>query len=339
MGSPLKITNKEKKVSNRSAVFGGAGFIGTNLVYQLIEDGQQVFNFDNLSGLGNLLNIAELMQQSRHSFARCDISNPEEIRQALLMAAADTIYFCITPKNPEEESSLENFRTFFETVKEWRNGMADTKLHKIVVVVSEHYKLLGTYGKMYAGLLKLLDGYASDGLPISSLLVPPAFGPFQQPDSPISMIIYRAIVGETIPVVNPEEKVSDLVYVKDVVDAIVLVEKNGKIGGHYHLTGPASSMSNFEAADVICESLNEALPPPVGRYQALIEEVATSPVASDISKDESTLTVLGLQNKTSLGEGLKETVSWYLNNPRWYNQSRTRFFYLWQNPETVLKIA
>ena len=106
-------------MSNRSAVFGGAGFIGTNLVYQLIEDGQQVFNFDNLSGLGNLLNIAELMQQSRHSFARCDISNPEEIRQALLMAAADTIYFCITPKNPEEESSLENFRTFFETVKEW----------------------------------------------------------------------------------------------------------------------------------------------------------------------------------------------------------------------------
>ena len=104
--SPLKITNKEKKVSNRSAVFGGAGFIGTNLVYQLIEDGQQVFNFDNLSGLGNLLNIAELMQQSRHSFARCDISNPEEIRQALLMAAADTIYFCITPKNPEEESSF-----------------------------------------------------------------------------------------------------------------------------------------------------------------------------------------------------------------------------------------
>ena len=120
-------------MSNRSAVFGGAGFIGTNLVYQLIEDGQQVFNFDNLSGLGNLLNIAELMQQSRHSFARCDISNPEEIRQALLMAAADTIYFCITPKNPEEESSLENFRTFFETVKEWRNGMADTmRLNEII---------------------------------------------------------------------------------------------------------------------------------------------------------------------------------------------------------------
>lgn len=104
----------------------------------------------------------------------------------------------------------------------------DTKLHKIVVVVSEHYKLLGTYGKMYAGLLKLLDGYASDGLPISSLLVPPAFGPFQQPDSPISMIIYRAIEGETIPVVNPEEKVSDLVYVKDVVDAIVLLKRTEK---------------------------------------------------------------------------------------------------------------
>ena len=234
---------------------------------------------------------------------------------------------------------MDNFRTFFETVKEWRNGMTDTKIHKIVVVVSEHYKLLGSYGHMYAGLLKLLDGYVADGLPISSLLVPPAFGPFQQPDSPISMIIYRAIEGETIPVVNPEEKVSDLVYVKDVVDAIVIVEKNGKIGGHYHLAGPSCALSNLEAADVICESLNEELPPPVGRYQALIEEVATAPVTSDISKDEATLVVLGLQGKTSLEDALKKTVNWYLNNPRWYNQSRTRFFYLWQNPETVLKIA
>ena len=111
-------------MSNRSAVFGGAGFIGTNLVYQLIEDGQQVFNFDNLSGLGNLLNIAELMQQSRHSFARCDISNPEEIRQALLMAAADTIYFCITPKNPEEESTLENFRLSFPMKPRGRQAQA-----------------------------------------------------------------------------------------------------------------------------------------------------------------------------------------------------------------------
>lgn len=108
-------------MSNRSAVFGGAGFIGTNLVYQLIEDGQQVFNFDNLSGLGNLLNIAELMQQSRHSFARCDISNPEEIRQALLMAAADTIYFCITPKNPEEESNPV-WKIFVHSLKRSKNG-------------------------------------------------------------------------------------------------------------------------------------------------------------------------------------------------------------------------
>ena len=84
-------------MSNRSAVFGGAGFIGTNLVYQLIEDGQQVFNFDNLSGLGNLLNIAELMQQSRHSFARCDITNPEEIDRYSLRQEANNdilkIYF------------------------------------------------------------------------------------------------------------------------------------------------------------------------------------------------------------------------------------------------------
>lgn len=46
--------------------FGGAGFIGTNLAYRLIEENRQVYNFDNLSGSGNLLNIADLMQKPHH---------------------------------------------------------------------------------------------------------------------------------------------------------------------------------------------------------------------------------------------------------------------------------
>lgn len=323
-------------MSNRAAVFGGAGFIGTNLVYKLIGDGVRVFNFDNLSGLGNLLNIAELMQQSMHSFARCDVTNSDETMQALLMAAADTIYFCITPKNPEDAEALRPLKSFLETVSRWRSGMQDDNLHKIVVVLSEHHGLLGHYKAMYDKAVKVLNEYCAKGLPVTSLLVSPSFGPFQQPDSPVALIIYRALEGETIPLINPESQADDLVFVGDVVKAICRVEEKGQPGVHYELAGAKPSLTNFEVADTVCDYLNEALPPPVGRYQALIEEMNAPDTPGDLPKDEKPLDDLGLSKKTELRAALKDTVRWYLENTKWYSQSRTRFFYLWRDPGTTL---
>lgn len=324
-------------MSNRAAVFGGAGFIGTNLVYQLISKGVRVFNFDNLSGLGNLLNIAELMQQSQHSFARCDVTNSEETMQALLMAAADTLYFCITPKKPEDPEALLPLRSFLDSVLQWRKGMKDETLHKIVVVISEHHQQLGRYKGMYDNIVKLLDEYSVKGLPVTSLVVPPSFGPFQQPDSPVALIIYRALEGETIPLLNSEEESEELVYVGDIVKAINLVEEKGAVGSHYELEGTKPSMTNFEIADTVCDTLNEALPPPVGRYQALIEEVSAPQSSTDLPKHQAPLDALGLPSKTPLREALKETVRWYLENTKWYSQSRTRFFYLWRDPKVTLQ--
>ena len=98
----------------RVAVFGGAGFIGTNLAYRLIEENRQVYNFDNLSGSGNLLNIADLKQKPHHIFARCDVSHADEVRQALLTAAVDTIFVTIAPRNKSVEDALEGLKTFLD---------------------------------------------------------------------------------------------------------------------------------------------------------------------------------------------------------------------------------
>ena len=68
-------------------------FIGTNLAYRLIEENRRVYNFDNLSGSGNLLNIADLMQKPPSIFLpAATFPHADEVRQALLTAAVDTIF-------------------------------------------------------------------------------------------------------------------------------------------------------------------------------------------------------------------------------------------------------
>ncbi len=326
----------------RAAVFGGAGFIGTNLVNRLINEDRQVYNFDNLSGLGNLLNIADLLKQSRHAFARCDAGKPEEAKQALLMAAVDTIFLCISLKgSTPERNNVETFRRFFDVVLEWRNQLPAPHAPglKILTVVSELHESFGGSRALFDAFSELLREFRDRGLPLITLFSPRSFGPYQQPDSPIPLTIYRAIEGESIPVVDPEKPAGDLIHVSDVIEALRMIEDQGEIGACYEVEGFRPQLTNLEIADTICDELNKLLPPPIGRYQALIDEITTeTPRLSDLRLDETMLSSLGLKSKTDMVSALRDTVRWYLKNPGWYRQSRTRYFDLWQNPTKVLQL-
>lgn len=326
----------------RAAVFGGAGFIGTNLVNRLIDEGRQVYNFDNLSGLGNLLNIADLLKQSRHAFARCDAGKPEEAKQALIMAAVDTIFLCLTLKGTTKKgNNLETFRSFFNTVLDWRRSLPSPHKSnlKIMVVVSEQHETLGNSKELFDAFTRLLKEYVDKGLQLITLFSPRAFGPYQQPDSPIPLTIYRAIEGESIPVVNPDMPAGALIHVSDVIEALRIIEDRGQIGASYEVEGFKPQLTNLEIADVICEELNSLLPPPIGRYQALIDEInSDKPSTSELNLSEENLSNLGLIHKRDSIAALRDTVHWYLKNPGWYRQSRTRYFDLWQNPTKVLQL-
>lgn len=321
----------------RVAVFGGAGFLGTNLVHRLIDDKRQVYNFDNLSGLGNLLNLADLMQKPHHVFARCDVSVSDEVRQALLTAAADTIFVSIAPRNKSLEASLEGLRTFLESLVHWRNRFVRNpdNVQKIIVLLTKNCD-----ADFSEQAIQLIKEYADKGLPIVSLSVPLSFGPFQQPDTLTPYLIYRALEGESIPVISLGNKTTLLTPVKDVIDALLFMEENGQPGEQYRLIPYSEQLTNLEIAETICEVLNEEVPPPMGKYQALIEPIEIEDDSENVIEDyELDLIPFKLPSSHSIKESIAETVKWYLSHPDWYRQSKTKYFDLWQNPKNVYKLS
>ncbi len=315
----------------RVAVFGGSGFTGTNLVNHPIDEGKLVYNFDNLNSLGTLLNIGELLRNPSHVFAQCDFSNQEGAEQALLSAAADTIYICLGMRPVKEQEALQELKTLLDTLISWRDlfRSRDVELQKIICIIPETQ-----YLEKPDPRIALLAEY-SQKLPMATLVVPTVFGPYQQPDNPIPYIIYRAIEGESLPLLSGLKN-PNLAYIDDVVKGVKILSELKDARGIYVLNTTPLTLTNAQVIDTICESLNELCPPPIGRYQALINEIETNDFEASLpNQAKALLPHVTLPQYSDLKGAIKETVAWYLKNPKWYFHSKSRFFDLWHNPEGV----
>ena len=65
----------QKEFSATYLVTGGAGFIGSCFVRQVVADGIQVINLDRLTYAGNLDSLADVAPQNNHVFVHGDIGD------------------------------------------------------------------------------------------------------------------------------------------------------------------------------------------------------------------------------------------------------------------------
>ena len=65
-------------------ITGGAGFIGSALIRQLIaETGVEVINLDNLTYAGNLRSLESVADHARYCFEHVDICDAAQVRRVL----------------------------------------------------------------------------------------------------------------------------------------------------------------------------------------------------------------------------------------------------------------
>src|SRR5258708_2637977 len=100
-------------MKRRVVVFGGAGFIGSNLVKNLLDHGNHVIVFDSLARPGSELNIAwlqELRGGDSLEFIRDDIRDAGAVASAV--RGADEIYHLAA--QVAVTTSVDDPRTDFE---------------------------------------------------------------------------------------------------------------------------------------------------------------------------------------------------------------------------------
>jgi dTDP-glucose 4,6-dehydratase len=147
------------------------------------------------------------------------------------------------------------------------------------------------------------------------------FGPYQYPEKFIPVMILNALAGMRLPIYGRGDQVRDWLYVDDHVAALCKVLDRGRVGDTYNIGGD-SERSNIDVVRAICSILDRTVPElrkGVASYAELIEHVEDRPghdtrYAIDASKTKSELR---WAPSRTFDDGLRQTITWYLENASW----------------------
>ena len=326
-------------------VTGGAGFIGSALIRQLIaETDTAVVNVDKLTYAGNLATLAEARDNPRHHFEQVDICDAVAIKNLFDKYQPDAVMHLAAESHVDR--SIEGPAAFIETnivgtyilleaARNYWSGLGSRKRDNFRFHHISTDEVYGTLGS--EGLFKEETAYAPNspysaskassdhlvrawhhtyGLPTLMTNCSNNYGPYQYPEKLIPLMIFNALDGKPLPVYGRGDNVRDWLYVEDHARALQVVLEKGKVGECYNVGGH-NEKTNLEVVKRICAYMDECFPDsPHAPHNKLINFVQDRPghdqrYAIDASKIQREL---GWIPRETFDTGLKKTIEWYIDN-------------------------
>jgi dTDP-glucose 4,6-dehydratase len=318
----------------RVFVTGGAGFIGSNFVYHLLEHyaDYEIIVLDKLTYAGNLKNLESALAGPRLRFVRMDVCDPD-IREAA-RGCDLAVHFAA---ETHVDRSIEDAAPFTRTNVEgtWRVAEAcrANRVRRFVHVgTDEVYGSLGPEGKFtensplvpsspYAATkaaadMMVLSLARTHGFPATITRCSNNYGPYQFPEKFIPLMIAQALNLHPLPLYGDGLHVRDWIHVADHCRALDLILHRGRDGEIYNIGG-GCERRNVDVARAILRSLE--------RPETLIQFVSDRPChdrryALDSSKlhDE-----LGWEPQENFERGLAATIRWYREHTEWLEETRS----------------
>lgn len=305
-------------------VTGGAGFIGSNLIEELLINNYQVVCLDNLS-TGSFKNIEEFQSNKQFEFVEGDILDYQlllkllngayaVLHQAALGSVPRSVKDPITTNRVNIEGTLNVFK-----------ACVDNKVERVVYAASSStygdspglpkqedkigkplspYAVTKLVNELYADVFHRVYGLNTIGLRYFNV-----FGPKQDPHGAYAAVIplfIKAILSDEQPRINGDGSHSrDFTFVRNAVQANVraLEAPIGSCNSVYNIAYGQSTTLN-ELVSYINEIEEKGLYPVYSEER--LGDIKHS--LADISKARENL---GYDPKYSIKEGLKLTIDWY----------------------------
>lgn len=306
-------------------VTGAAGFIGSNLVERLLEDGRRVIGVDDLSA-GSLANLAQARSDrhaGRFEFDRLDVRQGgltplvDKLRPGVIFHLAAQVDVARSVEDPQHDAAVNVLGTV-QVLEAARLG----GVRKVVYASS-----IGSYGEPDEDELPVDESFAAAalspygvskrvamdylatyehlyGLEWTALTCANVYGPHQTTSGEggvVASFIGAMLDGRPCTIHGDGEQSRDLVFVDDVVHAFALAADRASGRRFVIGTGQRTTVNQlFRALAAATDYPHEAT-----RAPARHGDIRHSSVDARLASRE-----LGWKPWTTLEEGLAATLSW-----------------------------
>lgn len=338
---------KRKRNMKKILITGGAGFIGSAVIREIINHSQDsVINVDKLTYAGNLAALETVAGSSRYQFEKVDICNGEEMQRIFAQYQPDAVMHLAAESHVDRsingpdafiQTNIVGTYVLLDIARQYWQNLPEGKkeafrFHHIstdevygdldnsdeLFTETTAYAPSSPYSASKASSDHLVRAWQRTyGLPTIITNCSNNYGPYQHREKLIPTVILNALAGKPLPIYGNGQQIRDWLYVEDHARALYKVLTEGKVGETYNIGGH-NEKTNLEVVQSICHILEQLAPQkPKGiqDYQDLITFVTDRPghdvrYAIDASKIQKELNWIPQE---TFETGLRKTVEWYIN--------------------------
>ena len=316
-------------------VTGGAGFIGSNFVFYMLDKypQDQIVCLDKLTYAGNLETLESVMENPRFTFVKGDIADRGAVYALFEKEHPDVVVNFAAESHVDRsvvdpgiflQTNILGTGVLMDACRKYGiqryhqvstdEVYGDLPLDRTDLFFTEQTPIhtSSPYSASKASADLLVQAYhRTFGLPVSISRCSNNYGPYHFPEKLIPLMIANALNDKPLPVYGTGENVRDWLYVTDHCAAIDLIVRKGRVGEVYNIGGH-NERTNLQVVKTILKALDKP--------ESLIHFVTDRPghdmrYAIDPTKIE---TELGWKPQYNFDTGIEQTIQWYLDNQEWW---------------------